>query len=126
MEADKYHNYIRELSLLPDKINEILQKEEEIKKLAAELKDCPNAIYLGRGCQYPVALEGALKLKEISYIHAEGYPAAEMKHGPIALIDEKCRYSSLQPGMRIMKNHLQYQRSGIPERQRNSPCQSRR
>lgn len=89
LEADKYHNYIRELSLLPDKINEILQKEEEIKKLAAELKDCPNAIYLGRGCQYPVALEGALKLKEISYIHAEGYPAAEMKHGPIALIDEK-------------------------------------
>ena len=65
------------------------KKEEEIKKLAAELKDCPNAIYLGRGCQYPVALEGALKLKEISYIHAEGYPAAEMKHGPIALIDEK-------------------------------------
>lgn len=89
LDTDKYQNYIRELSLLPDKINEILQKEEEIKKLAAELKDCPNAIYLGRGCQYPVALEGALKLKEISYIHAEGYPAAEMKHGPIALIDEK-------------------------------------
>lgn len=89
LDTDKYQNYIRELSLLPDKINEILQKEEKIKILAAELKDCPNAIYLGRGCQYPVALEGALKLKEISYIHAEGYPAAEMKHGPIALIDEK-------------------------------------
>lgn len=89
LDTDKYQNYIRELSLLPDKINEILQKEEKIKKLAAELKDCPNAIYLGRGCQYPVALEGALKVKEISYIHAEGYPAAEMKHGPIALIDEK-------------------------------------
>ena len=66
-----------------------MKKDEEIQQLALLLKDCPNAIYLGRGCQYPVALEGALKLKEISYIHAEGYPAAEMKHGPIALIDEK-------------------------------------
>ncbi|WP_298616005.1 glutamine--fructose-6-phosphate transaminase (isomerizing) [uncultured Odoribacter sp.] len=85
----KYQAYIEELYQLPDKINEILKKDKEILELAAQLKDCPNAIYLGRGCQYPVALEGALKLKEISYIHAEGYPAAEMKHGPIALIDEK-------------------------------------
>lgn len=85
----KYQAYIEELYQLPDKINEILKKDKEIQELAAQLKDCPNAIYLGRGCQYPVALEGALKLKEISYIHAEGYPAAEMKHGPIALIDEK-------------------------------------
>lgn len=86
---EKYRNYIQELYHLPNKINEILKKDEEIQQLALLLKDCPNAIYLGRGCQYPVALEGALKLKEISYIHAEGYPAAEMKHGPIALIDEK-------------------------------------
>lgn len=85
----KYQAYIEELYQLPDKINEILKKDKEIQELAAQLKDYPNAIYLGRGCQYPVALEGALKLKEISYIHAEGYPAAEMKHGPIALIDEK-------------------------------------
>jgi glutamine---fructose-6-phosphate transaminase (isomerizing) len=59
-----------------------------VKYIAAEIKDAPNALYLGRGYNFPVALEGALKLKEISYIHAEGYPAAEMKHGPIALIDE--------------------------------------
>ena len=62
---------------------------EQIKEIAAELKDSRNFIYLGRGYNFPVALEGALKLKEISYIHAEGYPAAEMKHGPIALIDEE-------------------------------------
>lgn len=86
---EKYTAYLRELHNLPGKVSEILEKNEEIKKLATILKDNSNAIYLGRGCQYPVALEGALKLKEISYIHAEGYPAAEMKHGPIALIDEK-------------------------------------
>jgi len=83
-----YRKYIHELYVLPDKIKAILMKDEEIKHIATVYKDSTNAIYLGRGCQYPVALEGALKLKEISYIHAEGYPAAEMKHGPIALIDE--------------------------------------
>lgn len=87
--AEKYNAYIQELSALPEKVKRILDKNDEIKTLAGRLKDCSNAIYLGRGVQYPVALEGALKLKEISYIHAEGYPAAEMKHGPIALIDEK-------------------------------------
>lgn len=86
---EKYQTYIRELAYLPEKVNQILEKNEEIRQLAELLKDNTNALYLGRGCQYPVALEGALKLKEISYIHAEGYPAAEMKHGPIALIDEK-------------------------------------
>lgn len=89
LDPEKYRAYIHELHALPDKIGQILQKDDAIRELAALLKDFPNAIYLGRGCQYPVALEGALKLKEISYIHAEGYPAAEMKHGPIALIDEK-------------------------------------
>lgn len=86
--ADVYQQYIRELYALPEKIKEILEKDDDIQKIAAACQKAGNAIYLGRGCQYPVALEGALKLKEISYIHAEGYPAAEMKHGPIALIDE--------------------------------------
>ncbi len=77
-----------ELSHIPDKISEILKLNDEIEKIAEIFKDSKNFLYLGRGYNFPVALEGALKLKEISYIHAEGYPAAEMKHGPIALIDE--------------------------------------
>ena len=83
-----YHHYIQELSLIPAKVEEVLKMDKEIEKIAAIYKDAPNCLYLGRGFIFPVALEGALKLKEISYIHAEGYPAAEMKHGPIALIDE--------------------------------------
>jgi len=83
-----YHHYIQELSLIPAKVEEVLKMDTEIEKIAAIYKDAPNCLYLGRGFNFPVALEGALKLKEISYIHAEGYPAAEMKHGPIALIDE--------------------------------------
>jgi glucosamine--fructose-6-phosphate aminotransferase (isomerizing) len=82
----------REIALamdrLPDQVSEILAREDEIRGLARLFSDATNALYLGRGYNFPVALEGALKLKEISYIHAEGYPAAEMKHGPIALIDE--------------------------------------
>jgi glucosamine--fructose-6-phosphate aminotransferase (isomerizing) len=77
-----------ELLALPEKINTILKLSDQIEKIANEFKDATNFLYLGRGYNFPVALEGALKLKEISYIHAEGYPAAEMKHGPIALIDE--------------------------------------
>ncbi|MHB8579642.1 MAG: glutamine--fructose-6-phosphate transaminase (isomerizing) [Ignavibacteriaceae bacterium] len=77
-----------ELSHIPDKITEILKLNDKIEKIAEIFKDSKNFLYLGRGYNFPVALEGALKLKEISYIHAEGYPAAEMKHGPIALIDE--------------------------------------
>ena len=73
---------------IPDKVQNILNMEDEIKELARIYKDSEHALYLGRGYNYPVALEGALKLKEISYIHAEGYPAAEMKHGPIALINK--------------------------------------
>lgn len=83
-----YNNYIHEMSLIPAKVEEVLKMDTEIEKIAAIYKDAPNCLYLGRGYNFPVALEGALKLKEISYIHAEGYPAAEMKHGPIALIDE--------------------------------------
>ena len=78
----------RELSLIPDKVQQILDTSQEIERIAKEYAQVRNFLYLGRGFNYPIALEGALKLKEISYIHAEGYPAAEMKHGPIALIDE--------------------------------------
>jgi len=86
---EDYHNFIKELNNIPDKIEEALKLNSEYKKIAELYKDATNFLYLGRGYLFPVALEGALKLKEISYIHAEGYPAAEMKHGPIALIDNK-------------------------------------
>jgi glucosamine--fructose-6-phosphate aminotransferase (isomerizing) len=80
--------FMQEMQLIPKKIETLLKLDDQIKKIAAVYKDAKNCLYLGRGFNFPVALEGALKLKEISYIHAEGYPAAEMKHGPIALIDE--------------------------------------
>lgn len=86
---DGYLELIRQLSLIPGKIERILSHDAEYAKLAALYMSANNFLYLGRGYLFPVALEGALKLKEISYIHAEGYPAAEMKHGPIALIDDK-------------------------------------
>ena len=85
----KYRTLLSSLEAIPQKVQLVLDKTEKIKKIAAKYKDASNALYLGRGSSFPVALEGALKLKEISYIHAEGYPAAEMKHGPIALIDEE-------------------------------------
>jgi glucosamine--fructose-6-phosphate aminotransferase (isomerizing) len=85
---NQYIQLLNELEAIPSKVEKALQSNEKIKAIAAEYKDVTNALYLGRGYNFPVALEGALKLKEISYIHAEGYPAAEMKHGPIALIDE--------------------------------------
>ncbi len=84
---DEYMSLISSLEALPGKIEKILKQSDKIKYIASEIKSASNALYLGRGYNFPVALEGALKLKEISYIHAEGYPAAEMKHGPIALID---------------------------------------
>ncbi len=84
-----YRKLITELENIPNKVKKVLEQDDHIKYIAGHIKDAQNAIYLGRGINFPVALEGALKLKEISYIHAEGYPAAEMKHGPIALIDEK-------------------------------------
>ena len=85
----EYRQIITELELIPKKVKKVLESDDLIKEIAAEFKDATNFLYLGRGYNFPVALEGALKLKEISYIHAEGYPAAEMKHGPIALIDEQ-------------------------------------
>ena len=85
-----FHRYLQELEVIPEKVAEALASTNDMaKEIAAKFKDATNCLYLGRGYNFPVALEGALKLKEISYIHAEGYPAAEMKHGPIALIDEQ-------------------------------------
>jgi len=85
---ERGRSIVTALKEIPELVQQVLSRDEEIKKLAKELSPHNNALYLGRGYNFPVALEGALKLKEISYIHAEGYPAAEMKHGPIALIDE--------------------------------------
>ena len=84
-----FHAYLQELERIPSKVKLALETNDHVKFVAEQYKDAHNALYLGRGYNFPVALEGALKLKEISYIHAEGYPAAEMKHGPIALIDEQ-------------------------------------
>jgi glucosamine--fructose-6-phosphate aminotransferase (isomerizing) len=88
LSAELYQEIITELAEIPGKITTILAGHEKIKEIAAKYKDVSNALYLGRGALFPVALEGALKLKEISYIHAEGYAAGEMKHGPIALVDD--------------------------------------
>jgi glucosamine--fructose-6-phosphate aminotransferase (isomerizing) len=87
--SSRHQQLINALDAIPDQIEEVLKTNDLVKEIAALYKDSKNALYLGRGYNFPVALEGALKLKEISYIHAEGYPAAEMKHGPIALIDEQ-------------------------------------
>ncbi|MGC8750140.1 glutamine--fructose-6-phosphate transaminase (isomerizing) [Hydrotalea sp.] len=86
---DRYLTLMQELADIPDKVREILKNTEPIQQIAEKYKDANDFLYLGRGYNFPVALEGALKLKEISYIHAEGYPAAEMKHGPIALVDNQ-------------------------------------
>jgi len=86
---DYFRRLLYAVEDIPSKVNKVLTQDDKIKYIASEIKDVSNTLYLGRGYNFPVALEGALKLKEISYIHAEGYPAAEMKHGPIALIDEK-------------------------------------
>src|SRR5262249_608912 len=83
------HKLIQDLVNLPALVRELLQKEKTIEKISKKYGKAKDFLYLGRGVNYPIALEGALKLKEISYIHAEGYPAGEMKHGPIALIDEE-------------------------------------
>jgi glucosamine--fructose-6-phosphate aminotransferase (isomerizing) len=87
--TSKFHRLVSELESIPEKVEKVLKSNDAIKKLSEKFVNARNFLYLGRGYSFPVALEGALKLKEISYIHAEGYPAAEMKHGPIALIDEE-------------------------------------
>jgi len=88
LDRERYLNLLKELDAVPDKVAEVLQSHERIKEIAEKYRDAKDCLYLGRGYNFPVALEGALKLKEISYIHAEGYPAAEMKHGPIALVED--------------------------------------
>jgi glutamine---fructose-6-phosphate transaminase (isomerizing) len=88
IDPTRYMQLLSELHVIPEKVREVLQLKENVKRLAEKYKDAKDALYLGRGYNFAVALEGALKLKEISYIHAEGYPAAEMKHGPIALVDK--------------------------------------
>ncbi|MBY0534485.1 MAG: glutamine--fructose-6-phosphate transaminase (isomerizing) [Chitinophagaceae bacterium] len=89
LDQSLFNKLFNELNAIPDKIAEALKQSEHIKKVAEKYKDAKDFLYLGRGYNFPIALEGALKLKEISYIHAEGYPAAEMKHGPIALVDDQ-------------------------------------
>ena len=89
LSTSEFHSYLVELENIPDKVTKALESNDLIEQIAHVYKDAKNCLYLGRGFNFPVALEGALKLKEISYIHAEGYPAAEMKHGPIALIDSE-------------------------------------
>ncbi len=88
IDEDRYINLLKELAAVPEKVKTILADTANIKRIAEKYKDAHDFLFLGRGYNFPIALEGALKLKEISYIHAEGYPAAEMKHGPIALVDE--------------------------------------
>ena len=92
-----FHKYLIEISSIDKKVLKTLALNNSIKKIAKKFKSSKNCLYLGRGYNFPIALEGALKLKEISYIHAEGYPAAEMKHGPIALIDKDMPVIALAP-----------------------------
>jgi glucosamine--fructose-6-phosphate aminotransferase (isomerizing) len=104
VDQQEYQEVVQELTNIPEKIELVLKQNDKIKELAQKFVDSRNFLYLGRGFNYPVALEGALKLKEISYIHAEGYPAAEMKHGPIALIDEN------MPVVFLTNHHRRYQK----------------
>ena len=89
LSSTRFSRLLVELNSIPEKVEQLLKQDAAIKEIAVKFQHNENALYLGRGVNFPVALEGALKLKEISYIHAEGYPSAEMKHGPIALIDEE-------------------------------------
>ncbi len=104
LEQDRYEEMIKELNIIPEKISKILESNDAIQNLAKRFTYAQNFLYLGRGWNYPVALEGALKLKEISYIHAEGYPAAEMKHGPIALVDQE------MPCLFVATHHQGYEK----------------
>ena len=111
MNNSEYQRYLLELEIMPEKVQEALLTNDVAKQIAEIYKDATNCLYLGRGYNFPVALEGALKLKEISYIHAEGYPAAEMKHGPIALIDESMPVIVIAPN----KGHYDKVVSNIQE-----------
>ena len=93
---------LRDLLFLPGLVEKVIAADNVIERIAKELFKADDFLYMGRGINYPIALEGALKLKEISYIHAEGYPAGEMKHGPIALVDEALPSVFLVPGVDFM------------------------
>ncbi len=97
LDTAKRRQMVADLRLVPDPVGQVIERESDIEKIAHALKDIKGCLYLGRGINMPIAYEGALKLKEISYIHAEGYPAGEMKHGPIALIDEEMPVICLAP-----------------------------
>ena len=103
MEEGKYQRLVAELATLPRQIGEVLALEPEIAKLAERFVTKHHALFLGRGAHYPIALEGALKLKEISYIHAEGYPAGELKHGPLALVDEDMPVIAVAPNNQLLE-----------------------
>jgi len=107
----EYRALLNELSILPKKVEKVLESKALVEDIASLYKDASNCLYLGRGVNFPIALEGALKLKEISYIHAEGYPAAEMKHGPIALIDENMPVIVVAPN----KGHYEKLVSNVQE-----------
>ena len=112
---------IQELLRIPHDIEDVLEAEGQIQAIAQKYFQAQDFLFLGRGIHYPIALEGALKLKEISYIHAEGYPAGEMKHGPIALIDEKMPTGISGPGMTFRKRcSATWKRSG-PRRDHSRP-----
>jgi glucosamine--fructose-6-phosphate aminotransferase (isomerizing) len=106
LSSDEIRPHLEALTQLPLLIEEALRTEPQIEEIAKRCYQCSDFLYLGRGIQYPIALEGALKLKEISYIHAEGYPAGEMKHGPIALIDEKMPVVAIAPKDAVFEKML--------------------
>lgn len=102
MRVEDEEQHVRDLHRLPDLVNQVLKQDKAIQKLSISLADKHHALFLGRGIQYPVAKEGALKLKEISYIHAEAYPAGELKHGPLALVDDKMPVIAVAPNDELL------------------------
>jgi glucosamine--fructose-6-phosphate aminotransferase (isomerizing) len=102
MSTEDEEQYVKDLHRLPGLINQVLKQDKAIQKLSISLADKHHALFLGRGIQYPVAKEGALKLKEISYIHAEAYPAGELKHGPLALVDDKMPVIAVAPNDELL------------------------
>lgn len=103
LSEEKENEAMQDLRHMPEAIKKVLDKEPEIVDLASDFADKNNALFLGRGLHYPIALEGALKLKEISYIHAEGYPAGELKHGPLALVDSRMPVVTIAPNDELLE-----------------------
>ena len=103
MSNSNYQRYLLELEMMPEKVTEALKSNDVAKEIASIYKDSSNCLYLGRGYNFPVALEGALKLKEISYIHAEAYPAGELKHGPLALVDAEMPVVVVAPNDELLE-----------------------